>query len=535
MGFQQALSGLNASSTSLDTIGNNVANSSTVGFKLSHTEFSDAFASSMQGGGTSAVGIGTQVSTVAQQFTQGNLTTTNNPLDIAVNGGGMFRMSNNGLITYTRNGQFQLDKSGYIVNAAGLKLTGYPADATTGAIVPGYITPLQMNNNAIPPLATSLAQVQVNVDSRSTTPTSMTSGTSTGSAAPVFASPLVAGTGDSFDIAVDGMAPVAVTLPAGLYPGPGQIATAMQTAINTALGATGAAVTVSLNASGQLVVTSNSVGTTGTQGLGSSVVLSPNGANTGYANLFMGGLAVPPTATTGVDNFSTTNTNSYTASTAETVYDSLGNPHTLSMYYVKTSQPTKWQFYTALDGGAPSPVTNLTFSSTGVLTVPSAGTMLPQTFTISTGATSPLSFNLDLAGTTQYGIPFGTNQLTQDGYTSGKLSGMSISTDGVVQGNYSNGKARNMGQLVLANFNNQNGLQSLGNNQWGETAASGSPIPGAPGTGSLGLVQSGAVEESNVDLTSALVDMITAQRNYQANAQTIKTMDQVMQTLINLR
>ena len=125
--------------------------------------------------------------------------------------------------------------------------------------------------------------------------------------------------------------------------------------------------------------------------------------------------------------------------------------------------------------------------------------------------------------------------MLQDGYTSGKLSGMSVSADGTVQGRYSNGKSRNMGQLVLANFNNPNGLQSLGNNLWAETSDSGSPIPGAPGSGNLGVVQSGAVEESNVDMTKELVNMITAQRSYQANAQTIKTQDQIMQTLVNLR
>ncbi|HUW38253.1 MAG TPA: flagellar hook-basal body complex protein, partial [Rhodocyclaceae bacterium] len=108
------------------------------------------------------------------------------------------------------------------------------------------------------------------------------------------------------------------------------------------------------------------------------------------------------------------------------------------------------------------------------------------------------------------------------------------SPDGIVQGSYSNGKLRNMGQVILANFNNLNGLQSVGGNEWAETATSGQPIPGIPGTGNLGLVQSGAVEESNVDMTAELVSMITQQRAYQANAQTIKTEDQLMQTLVNL-
>jgi flagellar hook protein FlgE len=142
---------------------------------------------------------------------------------------------------------------------------------------------------------------------------------------------------------------------------------------------------------------------------------------------------------------------------------------------------------------------------------------------------------LDLSAATQYGSTFGVSSMTQDGYTSGRLSGLSISSEGVIQGRYSNGQSRNLGQIVLANFANPNGLQSLGGNQWSETVASGQPLIGAPNSGSLGALQSAAIEESNVDLTAELVNMITAQRNYQANAQSIKTQDAIMQTLVNLR
>jgi flagellar hook protein FlgE len=160
---------------------------------------------------------------------------------------------------------------------------------------------------------------------------------------------------------------------------------------------------------------------------------------------------------------------------------------------------------------------------------------LVQSFPITTGAVDPLAFDLDLTGSTQFGSSFGVNRLFQDGYTSGRLSGINISVEGIVQGRYSNGQSRNLGQIVLANFTNSNGLQSIGNNQWAETADSGQPLVGAPGTGSLGLLQSAAVEESNVDLTAELVNMITQQRAYQANAQSIKTQDQILQTLVNLR
>ena len=145
--------------------------------------------------------------------------------------------------------------------------------------------------------------------------------------------------------------------------------------------------------------------------------------------------------------------------------------------------------------------------------------------------TSPLDFT----GSTQFGSTFGINALTQDGFTSGKLAGYSVSEDGILLGRYTNGQSRALGQVVLASFANPQGLQPLGNNGWGESTGSGQPLVGAAGTGSLGALQSGAIEESNVDLTQELVDMITAQRVYQANAQTIKTQDQVLNTLVNLR
>ena len=143
--------------------------------------------------------------------------------------------------------------------------------------------------------------------------------------------------------------------------------------------------------------------------------------------------------------------------------------------------------------------------------------------------------NFALTGSTQFGTAFGVNALTQNGYTSGRPTGFSIGSDGIVTGRYSNGQSLQLGQIQLSNFRNPNGLEPLGNNAWAETASSGQPLPGTPGSGSLGVLQASAVEESNVDLTKELVDMITAQRSYQANAQTIKTQDQVLQTLVNLR
>ena len=232
--------------------------------------------------------------------------------------------------------------------------------------------------------------------------------------------------------------------------------------------------------------------------------------------------------------FDITNARTYNKATSMTVYDSLGNAHTLSSYFIKTASNT-WSVQGSLDGGAAASLGTLTFQTDG--TIDTAATTLPFNVTsaITTGATTPLAFTLDFTGTTQFGAPFGTTALTQDGFTSGRISGFSVADDGTILGRYSNGQSRTLGEVVLANFTNPQGLQPLGGNGFAETSESGQPLVGGPGTGSLGVLQSGAVEESNVDLTQELVDMITAQRIYQANAQTIKTQDQVLQTLVNLR
>lgn len=409
MSFQQGLSGLNAASKQLEVIGNNVSNANTVGFKQSRAEFADVFANSLTGTGASQIGIGTKVNTVAQQFTQGNITGTNNSLDIAINGGGFYRMSNNGSITYTRNGQFQMDKFGYIVDAEGKRLTGYAADAS-GNLLTGAPSDININTADLQPSATAAVVGLVNLDSR-----------------------------------------------------------------NTALTAAG---------------------------------------------------------------FDPTDPTTYHNSTAVTVFDSLGNSHTLQNFFVKTA-PGVWDIFTTADGVSttvlPAPTATLTFTGTGVAptSVPASPTAV--SFAVTTGATTPVGLTMDYSGSTQFGSNFSINSLSQDGYTSGRLAGFNTASDGTIVGRYTNGQSKTLGQIVLASFVNPNGLQSLGGNAWSESASSGAPLVGQPGTGMMGVLQSSAVEDSNVDLTAELVNMITAQRVYQANAQTIKTQDQVLQTLVNLR
>ena len=175
----------------------------------------------------------------------------------------------------------------------------------------------------------------------------------------------------------------------------------------------------------------------------------------------------------------------------------------------------------------------MTFTTGGAVATPAG----PFDLTIPVGADAggTLSFAVDLTGATQYGASFSTTEIAQDGYGTGRLSGFTADDTGMLVGRYSNGQTRPQGQIVLANFINPQGLVPLGNNSWVEGAAAGQATLGAPGSGILGSVEAGALENSNVDLTAELVNMITAQRFYQANAQTIRTHDQILQTIVNLR
>lgn len=493
MGFQQGLSGLNVSAKNLDVIGNNVANSNTVGFKSSRTEFADIFASTIVGVAGTQAGIGAYVSKVAQQFTQGNITSSANPLDIAINNNGFFRMeSSAGGITYSRNGQFKLDKSGFVVDNNGGYLTGYGV------------------TKAVDPL-----------------------------------------TGQGEDAADRGQ-PLRVRIDPGAQNAPQ---------------ATGA-----------------SVG--GEQGVLLSLNLDARAVKPTAAFVS----TATPNATGGLGN-PIPDPSSYNSATSITTYDSEGGPHTLTTYYVKTATPNEWDVYMLADGtsmdnvkvfdstgaqqaqttanaamrvvfdtngnlvgyrvpanaaavaGNPSGVTNLVTAPPdirmdlqGIATEQTAINQLKGINTVvTTGATSPLTFPLSFKNSTQFGSNFGVGTARQDGFAPGQLAGFSVSPEGAVQVRYTNGQTKTAAFIRLANFANAQGLQPAGNNQWVQTYAAGDEVTGLPGDAGFGTLQSGAVEDSNVDLTAELVNMITAQRTYQANAQTVKTQDQILQTLVNLR
>lgn len=232
--------------------------------------------------------------------------------------------------------------------------------------------------------------------------------------------------------------------------------------------------------------------------------------------------------------FDPTDTSSYTNSTSLTVYDSLGAAHTASLYFVKTATANTWDTYQYVDGVAVGGMQPLAYTPAGALATPAGGLVSYGTYTPTTGA-NPFTVSFDFSRSTQFGDGFGVTNVTQDGYTTGRLIGISIDSTGVVQARYTNGRSLSLGQVAIANFANPQGLQSLGNTAWAETFTSGQALNGQAGNSGFGLIQSGSLEQSNVDITAQLVKMIVAQRNFQANAQMISTEDQITQSIINIR
>lgn len=237
-----------------------------------------------------------------------------------------------------------------------------------------------------------------------------------------------------------------------------------------------------------------------------------------------------------------------TYSTSLNVYDSQGVAKPVSLYFEKNGSNT-WDVYDQLDDPTATPpvvataISQVTFDDNGNITGPTAtapatGFQLPLTVSPTPPNPNNLSdytVQLKLDGVTQFGSKFAVSDLSQNGYTAGELTGINIEDNGTIMTRYSNGVTRAEGQLALANFRNTQGLASIGGNKWVETFESGQAVMGTPTDGAFGSLRSGALEDSNVDLTAELVNMMTAQRAYQANAQTIKTQDQVMSTLVNLR
>lgn len=235
-----------------------------------------------------------------------------------------------------------------------------------------------------------------------------------------------------------------------------------------------------------------------------------------------------------VTPFDPANASSYNNSTTFTVYDSLGTAHQATAYYVKTN-PGNWDVHLVVDGQdvSPTPTPTLTFDSTGKLSAPTDGKLAFNPPTYPNGAASQ-ALTLDFSKTTQFGTGYTPGTITQDGYTAGALASIDIDSTGVVTANYSNGQSSKIGQLAIANFQNLQGLRQLGNVCWMSSTDSGTAVMGTAGSGQYGSIQSGSLEESNTsDTTEQLVNMIKAQRDYQANAQVLATDNTLASSLFN--
>ncbi|MDR5875298.1 flagellar hook protein FlgE [Halomonas sp. CUBES01] len=432
MSFSQALSGLNAQQDKLGAVGNNIANSQTVGFKSSNVQFADVYAESR-------IGLGTRTSAVLQNFSQGNIESSNRNMDLAIAGEGFFRFQQpNGEVGYSRNGQLTMTAEGDLVNAQGAQIMGYPADDDGNIQGGGDVEALSVDAGDLAASATTELDVSLNLDAEEE-----------------VIDPTPAGA----DINAEAIA----------------------------------------------------------NGLDSS---------------------------------------QYSYSTNGTIYDSQGNARNLTMYFTKIGA-NDWRVDARMSGG-PAGAPNYAFEDVaGADFGFTTDGRLNDAFTafdldldnptdirdadgnaVANSEFGPTltsqQIQVDFPDTTQFANSSTVNDLSQDGYTSGSLVGVTIEDDGSIMRNYSNEESRAAGQIALVSFRNPEGLSPDGDNLWTATGSSGQELVGAPGTGQRGLIEPGAVETSNVDMAGELVDMIVAQRAYQANSQTISTQDELLQTIINL-
>ncbi|WP_431475152.1 flagellar hook protein FlgE [Marinobacter sp. KM021] len=633
MAFNTGLSGLRAASVDLDVTGNNIANASTVGFKGSKVQFGDLYASGFLSGGTNPIGDGVRVQDVKQSFGQGNISFTDNGLDMAISGDGFFILNNNGEIRYSRAGQFGIDEDGFVTNNQNMRVQGYTAD--NDGNLSGIRGDLQIETDNLAPRRTTNLRSDLNLDSRQSVLESRVVDFQAVSMGDITVD-------DVFRVAYsDGTNSPDITIPAGtsardaagiINQQRGLSASATTavslgqefsiTDLENALAAgdtefrielDGQNVPISLSGVSSLQGLVDSINASSATSLSASLVdggsdiriidnrgsdvgisfastdagvnqplevfqgdvniqsdrtvqdILPAGASSEIADAFAGGdLRI-------TNSFNPLDQRTYNHATSTTIFDSLGNSHELTQFFVKNPSPgngvgvSEWSVYLQIDGelvaGTDTSPYTARFNEDGTLQSingdpngeivvtdwvpkdpngepngadgpPLAGeevvTPIPEPPTTS-------AFVVDLGNTTQYGAAFGVNDQRQNGYSTGRLSGLDVSDQGVIFARYTNGQSKSLGQVALASFNNTNGLSPVGETTWVETFESGQPIIGAPDTGTLGSIKASSVEESNVDLSAELVNLIIAQRNYQANAKTIETSDAVTQTIINLR
>ncbi|RZV36792.1 MAG: flagellar hook-basal body complex protein [Candidatus Acidulodesulfobacterium acidiphilum] len=588
-----AVSGLDSNQTYLGVIGNNIANSNTIGFKSSNPIFENLVSQTLSGTSNSQEGLGTDVYSIQQQFTQGAMENTSNPLNMAIDGNGFFIVqAPNGSTYYTRNGTFSENAKGQIVDSTGQNVVMGYALNSAGIATAGTPSPITLNTGAIAPLATTTANLTANLDSNispqvSTNTTASSGANNIGFMGGYITGNYSAGAGASTSTAISvsdlkytgtttGDAPTSLLIGNGdgtsnLYNVAKYFDSTKNSWVPPSSVATNDVITkVELNSplTGNVLqntaISQQTLGVKSTSGIesGSDIQIGATSSTSG-AYQFLNTVASVSSANSTV-NLSNAmpvgdTANSFTPggsvlvgsakdyySTTINVYDSLGNALPLTVTFAPDGSTSgAWNVYYSINGTAaqrPSLSTtadsspDIKFNSNGQITGTPSLTLTDVPAYASgsglpDGASQPLNIALNLANVTQYAAPSATTAFTQNGYATGTLTSFTVDKDGKISGQYSNGQTQYIAQLALANFIAPTGLTSEGNSLYAQTFASGQPAVGVANSGNFGYITDSALEQSNVDISSEFTNMIVAQNAYVANSKVLTTENAVLTAL----
>jgi flagellar hook protein FlgE len=543
--FSTSLSGVEAASQDLAVISNNLANLDTTAYKDQEANFQDFFYQMLGtngAGNPTQIGAGSIIGSVISAFTQGTINSTGVPTDMAIQGDGFFMEQNGTTTLYTRAGDFSLNAYGYLVSGDGGFVLGYPA--SDGVISPSQtLAPLQISAGQISqPNATTNVELTMNLDASGTAAAAATGTlTATGNAS-AGDQVSVGGVTYTFVNALTTNAGGADTVPNQVLIGGTEADTLsyLADAINGVTAeagtnfSTGTADVPSVNATAGATTLSLEATTEGSAGnnIATTVSLAEGstfGASFGAATL-----------TGGVDDAS--------FSEPVVVYDSLGTSHTLTFNFTKTAANT-WSYQITIPaadvGGTGAPVVlnsgTLQFDGNGNLISPAANVAGISVTNLVDGAKS-MNFTWQLYDPTT-GAPDVTqtagqsdvSNSQQNGNTSGALQSFNVTSNGTIQGAFSNGQTLTLGQLALATFPNDEGLLLNGSNTYLASPSAGIPSIGTPDTGGRGTIVGQSLESSNVDMTTELANLIVAERNYQSNARAISTADQMINYVLTMQ
>jgi flagellar hook protein FlgE len=547
MGISSALysgvSGLNTNSQAMSVIGNNLANTNTLGFKGSRTIFSDLLSSTVFGsGGASQVGRGVGMSKVDSIFSQGTFESTETDTDLAIEGDGFFMLKEIGNNTsfYSRAGAFRFDEDGFLVNPEGLRVQGKSFDPATNELIAGDPTDIVVENvGLIPAKVTDTLTLNSNLDASTVAIPAYVAATPGYTPASSDYAPATTATGTSggltFTAATAGAAGNYTV--AFVNSNSGDSATLAGSTLTITADFSGAdyneAAIAGLLAAAVPPITEVTV--TGT----TTAPSTPLGLTlAGGADLV--GTAQVGTPASGIA-FDPANTTTYDYAASTQTYDTLGNPHIVTTYFRKDPADNTWNWFwsaedslgTALGSSAGSPPEGqIVFTADGLLSSGGTGNITAAELDWQNGSTpTGIAINFD---TTQFNNVSKVISQDQNGYASGNLTNVTINNEGVVIASYSNGEQTQIANITLAKFTNPNGLNLVGSNLFLASDNSGTPRVGLPGP-ELGKIFTNSLEQSNVDMGKEFVNMITVQRGFQANSKIITTVDELLGELINLK